>query len=184
VNQLVEMREIFSACGAAAMYPRQAFLDAGGFDEDYFAYHEDIDLGFRLRLKGLRCFLVPQAVVYHVGSASTGKHSDFAIYHGHRNLVWTYVKNMPAPLFWIFFPLHLTANLITVLRFWISGHGKAIWRAKTDALRGLGSMFQKRKNIQQDRRGSIEAIFRIMERNLLAPLIVSIQRRRFENYHE
>jgi GT2 family glycosyltransferase len=184
VNQLGEKREIFSACGAAAMYPRQAFLDAWGFDEDYFAYHEDIDLGFRLRLKGLRCFLVPQAVVYHVGSASTGKHSDFAIYHGHRNLVWTYVKNMPVPLFWIFLPLHLIANLITVLRFWISGHGKAIWRAKIDAIRGLRTVFQKRKNIQQDRIESIAEIFRILERNPLAPLIVSIKRRRYEKYRE
>lgn len=181
VQEKREIEEIFSSCAAAALYPRQAFLDVGGFDEDYFAYHEDIDLGFRLRLKGLRCFLVPNAVVHHVGSASTGKHSDFAIYHGHRNLVWTYVKNMPAALFWIFLPFHLIANVITVLRFWISGHGKAIWRAKIDALRGLRSMFRKRKNIQQNRKESVAAVFRTMERNLFAPLMVSIQRRRFEN---
>ena len=68
----------------------------GGFDEDYFSYHEDVDLGFRLRLRGLSCMLVPQAIVHHVGSASTGKRSDFSVYYGHRNLVWTYFKDMPS----------------------------------------------------------------------------------------
>ena len=67
VLEKFDTEEIFSSCAAAALYPRQAFLDAGGFDEDYFSYHEDVDLGFRLRLKGLRCFYVPKAVVYHVG---------------------------------------------------------------------------------------------------------------------
>jgi GT2 family glycosyltransferase len=81
--------EVFSACAAAAMYPRQEFLDAGGFDEDYFAYHEDVDLGFRLRLRGLQCVFVPAAVVHHVGTGSTGPRSAFSTYYGHRNLVWT-----------------------------------------------------------------------------------------------
>jgi GT2 family glycosyltransferase len=179
VQEKYSVEEIFSSCAAAALYPRQAFLDAGGFDEDYFAYHEDIDLGFRLRLRGLRCFLVPNAVVHHVGSASTGKHSDFAIYHGHRNLVWTYLKNMPKMLLWIFLPLHLVANLATLVRFSLSGHGKAIWRAKLDAVKGLGSVLAKRNHIQRNREVSISAIYRIMERSLLAPLRVSIQRRRY-----
>ena len=179
VQEKREVEEIFSSCGAAALYPRQAFLEAGGFDEDYFSYQEDVDLGFRLRLKSLNCFYVPQAVVYHVGSASTGKHSDFAIYHGHRNLVWTYVKNMPSPLFWIFLPLHLAANLFTILKFIFTGHGKAIWRAKIDAFRGLPNMLRKRKSIQQDCQVSAGAIFRVMEPDILAPLRESIQRRRF-----
>ena len=181
VQEKYEVEEIFSACAAAALYPHQEFLCVGGFDEDFFSYHEDVDLGFRLRLQGLRCYYVPQAVVHHVGSASTGKHSDFAIYHGHRNLVWTYVKNMPAPLFWIFLSLHLFANLTTVLRFWTVGKGKVVWRAKIDAFKALGSMLRKRKKIQQGRRVSVVAIYRAMETNLLAPLRVSIQRRRFGN---
>ncbi len=87
------------------MYPRVEFLEAGGFDEDYFAYHEDVDLGFRMRLRGLRCYLVQAASVQHVGSASTGRRSGFAVYHGHRNLVWTYAKNMPSPWVWLYLPL-------------------------------------------------------------------------------
>jgi GT2 family glycosyltransferase len=184
VQEKSEIEEIFSPCAAAALYPRQVFLDAKGFDEDYFSYHEDVDLGFRLRLKGLRCFYVPTAVVHHVGSASTGKHSDFAIYHGHRNLEWTYIKNMPRSLFWIFLPLHLLANVLTFFKFLLTGHGKAIWRAKIDAVRHLALMLRKRKNIQQHRNVSPMEIYRMMDRGLLDPLLVSIQRRRFGNYRE
>lgn len=179
VDEKYEIEEVFSSCAAAALYPRQMFLDVGGFDEDYFSYHEDVDLGFRLRLKGLRCFYIPQAVVHHVGSASTGKHSDFAIYHGHRNLVWTFAKNMPAPLIWVLLPLHIIATTLMIMKFLFTGHGEAIWQAKADAVRGLVNMLYKRKIIQQNRQSSGLEIFRVMERNLLAPFLVSIQRRQF-----
>ena len=98
----------------------------GGFDEDYFSYHEDVDLGFRLRLRGLNCVLVPQAIVHHVGSASTGKKSDFSIYYGHRNLVWTFFKDMPSTLFWLYLPLHIVTNIFFLIYFTFKGKGNAI----------------------------------------------------------
>lgn len=79
--------EVFSPCGAAALFRRDAFDDVGGFDPSFFCYVEDVDLGFRLRLRGHRCLYVPGAVVYHVGSGLSGRFSAFAVYHGHRNLV-------------------------------------------------------------------------------------------------
>ncbi len=161
--------EVFSACAAAALIAREDFLAAGGFDEDYFAYHEDVDLGFRLRLLGLRCIFVPMATVQHVGTASTGPRSSTSIYYGHRNLVWTYAKNMPAPWFWIYLPLHLAMNLISLLAFSLSGHAKDIWRAKLDALRGLASALRKRRSIQAQRGVPVAVVLRAMSRNLLAP---------------
>jgi GT2 family glycosyltransferase len=163
-------REVFSACAAAALYPRQDFLAAGGFDEDYFAYHEDVDLGFRLRLFGLRCFLVPDAVVHHVGAASSGFRSGFAVYHGHRNLVWTYAKNMPAPWFWLYMPLHLATNLVSILYFLLVGHGASIVRAKVDAVRGLPSALRKRLLIQARRRVRGSEVVRHMNTNPVGPL--------------
>jgi GT2 family glycosyltransferase len=77
--------EIFSPCAAAALYRTDALLSVGGFDEDYFCYAEDVDLGFRFRLAGHRCMYVPDAVVHHIGSAVAGTYSDFQLYHGHRN---------------------------------------------------------------------------------------------------
>lgn len=147
-GRALEPAEIFSPCAAAALYRRSAYLEAGGFDEDYFCYVEDVDLGFRLRLLGHRCRYVPDAVVRHAGSAITGKNSDFSVYHGHRNLVWTYVKDMPSPLFWLYLPQHILLNLATLVLYSLRGQGRAIFRSKRDALLGIPKMWRKRREIQ------------------------------------
>ncbi len=177
VYSLNEPCEIFSPCGAAALYPRQAFLDVGGFDEDYFSYHEDVDLGFRLRLLGLNCILIPNAIIYHVGSASTGKRSDFSVYYGHRNLVWTYFKDMPSILFWLYLPLHFLINLLFLIYFTFRGQGNVIWRAKADALRGLPRMLKKRRTIQRQRKTAIVEIHRVMSRHWLTPFLAFRKRK-------
>jgi len=144
-------------------------VDVGGFDEDYFCYVEDIDVGFRLRLAGHKAMYVPGAVVHHVGSAARGgRHSDFSVYHGHRNLVWTYVKNMPAPLFWLLLPLHLLLNLVSVVWFISHGKGRVILRAKRDAIMGLRRMWVKRRVIQVARVASVWHIWRVLDKRLLA----------------
>jgi GT2 family glycosyltransferase len=140
--------EVFSACAAAALYRREAFLDVGSFDESYFCFFEDVDLAFRLRLAGHRCLYVPDAVVHHVGSAMTRRGSDFAVYHGHRNLVWTYVKDMPWPLVLTCLPQHLLLNLASLAWFTLRGQPRAIFRAKWDALRSLPRVWTARRAIQ------------------------------------
>jgi len=154
-------REVFSPCAAAALYRRSALDQVGGFDEDYFCYVEDVDLGFRLRLAGYRCLYVPQAIAHHIGSGTTGgQHSDFALYHGHRNLVWTFIKDMPGILFWLLLPLHVALNMISIIWFAWRGHGKVVLRAKRDALLGLPLMWRKRQQIQQARVASVSTIWR------------------------
>jgi GT2 family glycosyltransferase len=145
---------VFSACAAAALYRRDAFLAAGGFDESFFCYLEDVDLGFRLRLRGEDCLYVPEAVVHHVGSAVTGRASDFSIYHGQRNMVWTFAKNMPGPLLWLYLPQHLLVNLAAIA--WYAGHGQAstILRSKLDAVRGLRAVRAARRESQAARTAS------------------------------
>lgn len=165
-DDLVE-REIFSPCAAAALYRRQAVVEGGGFDEDFFCYVEDVDFGFRLRLAGQKAMYVPDAVVHHVGSATTGgQHSDFAVYHGHRNLVWTYVKNMPGWLFWVCLPLHFAMNLVAIIGFGWQGQGGVMLRAKRDALLGLPKMWRKRREIQRRRVASVADIWRLLDKRL------------------
>ncbi len=160
--------EVFSPCAAAALYRHQALIELDGFDEDFFCYMEDVDLGFRLRLAGYRCLYVPRSVVHHVGSGTSGgQDSAFSMYHGHRNLVWVYVKDMPGLLFWIFLPLHLLLNLASI--FWfalIRGRRRVILRAKYDALRGLPKMWRKRRNIQKLRIVSIQDIWQQLDARL------------------
>lgn len=161
--------EIFSSCAAAALYRREALVEVGGFDEDFFCYVEDVDLGFRLRLAGYRSIFVPDAVVHHVGSATTGgQHSDFSVYHGHRNLVWTYVKNMPGWLFWACLPLHLLMNLATIVVFSWRGKGKLILSAKLDAVVDLPRMWCKRRYIQRHRVASVAEIWRVLDKRIFA----------------
>ena len=160
--------EIFSPCAAAALYRRSALLELGGFDEDYFCYVEDVDLGFRLRLAGYRCLYVPQSVAHHVGSGTTGgQHSDFSVYHGHRNLVWTFVKDMPGILFWLLLPLHVLLNVFTIIYFSLRGQAKVILRAKRDAIKGLPKMWRKRREIQAKRKARVDDIWRVLDKSLL-----------------
>jgi GT2 family glycosyltransferase len=146
--------EVFSPCAAAGLYRRDAYLDVGGLDEDFTSYHEDVDLGFRLRLQGHRCLYIPEAVVHHIGSATYGHKSDAQVYFGHRNLVWSYFQNMPGYLLWWYLPAHLLVNLIFLTVYTWRGQAHAIWRAKWDALRGLPVAWQKRREIQSTRQVS------------------------------
>lgn len=158
--------EVFGACAAAAMYRREDFLAVGGFDEDYFSYMEDVDLSFRLRLAGGRCLYVPEAVVYHVGSVSMGRTSDFTYYHVHRNLVWTYFKDMPGALFWLFLPLHIGANLFLALRIWIQEGRPIALKAKWDAILALPRILRKRQLVQHARKASAGELYRVMNKSL------------------
>jgi GT2 family glycosyltransferase len=144
-------REIFVPCACAAAYRRAAFEAVGGFDASFFCYMEDVDLAFRMQLRGGRFMYEPAAVVHHVGSASTGKSSDFARYHGHRNMVWCFVKNMPGALLWKYLPLHLAMNMGSLVGFTLSGEGGPIWRAKWDALKGLPAVLAERRRVQRTR---------------------------------
>lgn len=161
--------EVFSACAAAAIYSREDFLKVGGFDESFFAYFEDVDLSFRLRLAGGRCLYVPGAEVCHVGSASSGKTSDFVMYHGHRNMVWTFFKNMPGYLFWWYLPLHIGMNFFFGISFLVKGKGPAVLRAKIDAFYRLPAIIHKRRQIQETRKISARDLWKVMNSELFAP---------------
>ncbi|MGD2155990.1 MAG: glycosyltransferase family 2 protein [Anaerolineales bacterium] len=176
VNHKVE--EVFGPCAAAAMYSREAFWQVGGLEEDFFSYHEDVDLAFRLRLQGYRCLYIPNAVVRHVGSASSGKRSDLSVYYGHRNLVWSYVQNMPSNLFWKYLPAHLLANLVFLIYYSVRGQPGAIWRAKLDALMGLPIALRKRRAIQSRCEVPISDIVSVIERGWVKPYFQEFVSRR------
>ena len=167
-SAVIQEEEVFAPCAAAAMYRRDAWEEVGGFDEDFFCYFEDVDLAFRMRLMGHRCLFVPSAVAYHIGSiTSGGQQSDFSVYYGHRNLVWTYIKNMPGYAFWLFLPLHIAMNVVTVGWFVAAGRGRVILRAKWDALKGLKEAWRKRRIIQAKRMAPVAQVLRFMDKRMI-----------------
>ena len=150
--------ECFGPCGAAALYPRDAFLEAGGFDERYFCYHEDVDIAFRLRLFGERCQFAPAARIAHAGSAVTGRTSRFSVFHGVRNGVWTYFKNMPGGWLVVTLPVWFGGAILLLVRGAFRGVFRATWDGFMAAFAGLGPMLKTRGDLRARRRVSPSTI--------------------------
>ena len=99
---------VFSACAGAAIYRREVFDKIGGFDEDHFAYLEDIDVGYRAKICGYENWYCPKAVVYHGGSGTSGsKYNSFKVKLAARNNLYLNYKNMPL--------LQLILNFLPIL---------------------------------------------------------------------
>ena len=142
---------VLSACAAAALYRRSMLDDVGLFDEDFFAYCEDGDLSMRAQLAGYRCLYVPEAVVSHMGSASTGKRSSFATRLGTRNGLCLLVKNLPAPLVPRMLPFILAGQLSRLLVAVLTSTLRAHLEGLAGALGLLPRMLEKRRGIQKRR---------------------------------
>lgn len=169
---VIEPGWVFSACGGAMLIERDLFLRLGGFDERLFCYCEDVDLGYRLRLIGEPTLLVPDAVVRHVGSASTGgRRSDFAVFHGTRNRFWVFVKNTPAALFWLTLPLHVLATLVLFARHATRGEIVTPVRGLASGIRHIGVALEARREAQATRTAGSWAIARAMTWNPLDLLL-------------
>jgi GT2 family glycosyltransferase len=159
---------VFSACGGAMLIDRALFLQMGGMDERLFCYCEDVDLGYRLRLAGEPTLLVPDAVVRHVGSASSGgRRSDFAAFHGTRNRFWVFVKDTPPVLFWLTLPLHILATIVLFARHATRGELAAPMRGLRAGIRNVGIALEARREAQATRKAGSWAIARAMTWNPL-----------------
>jgi GT2 family glycosyltransferase len=102
-GQFDQERYVLGACGGAVFYRRELFDAIGLFDEDYFAYLEDVDFGLRAQSAGYKCFYTPKAIVYHLGCGTTGSgYSPLVVQLSAKNNINTIVKNIPARLLFKF----------------------------------------------------------------------------------
>jgi GT2 family glycosyltransferase len=144
---------VFSPCAAAALFRADVFRAAGGFDESFFCYLEDVDLGCRLRLRGERCIQLRNALVYHVGSAISGRESDFTTYHSVRNRIWVILKNAPGPLLARMALIHLYHCVRQVLVHRRKGKPvMPVLRGIAHGISGLGAIWPERRAIQRARK--------------------------------
>jgi GT2 family glycosyltransferase len=168
---------VFGACAAAALYRRGMLEEIGPFDEDFVSYCEDGDLSFRAQLAGYRCLYVPDAVVYHMGSASTGgKRSAVATRLGTRNSLSLLVKNLPlsaAPHVLPFFVLGQLARLLTAAT---TGALGAHLRGLSEAWCQLPLSLKKRRGIQGAKKVSDAEVRGLLRESSLAAA-ASIARR-------
>ena len=172
-GQYEEMEEIFFPPGCGGMYRKELFEEIGFFDEDFFAYADDAEIGIRARLAGWKCLYVPKAVLYHKDSGSTGHFSPFKAFYVERNRFWITLKYFPLPLL-------LFTPFFTIWRFVFQAYGalshqgaagkftpmyspwhliRILFRAYGSGFRGLPKMWEKRRKLSRLRKVSFEEIF-------------------------
>jgi GT2 family glycosyltransferase len=144
---------VFGACAAAVLYRRRMLDEVGFLDEDFFLYDEDTDLNFRAQLAGWKCVYVHDAVVRHKLNATSGRMSDVSVYYHTRNLEFVWIKNMPGRLM-LRFAHHKLIQEIGAFIYVCIQHKKyrPFFKAKRDALRLMGKTWDKRREIQRQRR--------------------------------
>lgn len=124
--------KVFAACGGAAIYRRGIFEKIGLFDENHFAYLEDIDIGYRALIWGYRNYYCHSAVVYHAGSGFSGsRYNKFKIDLSAKNSIYLIFKNMPVLQIILNLPFLLVGFLVKTMFFALKGFGGVY-------LRGLG----------------------------------------------
>jgi len=147
-------RFILGACGGAALYRRSLFDDIGLFDEDYFAYLEDVDMGLRAQSAGYKCIYVPSAIIYHLGCGTTGSgYSPLVVKLSARNNWNTIIKNIPGKLVWKFLPqiLYWQTYYLAVVTV-RGGQVLPYFLGSLQALMLLPNMLKKRHEIKAKRR--------------------------------
>lgn len=136
VAKYQKMRKVFSACGGASIYRKEVFEKIGYFDENHFAYLEDVDVGFRSQIYGYKNVYNNKAVCLHVGSAYSGsRYNPFKISLSAQNSIYIIYKNMPLIMLLINLPFLLPGFLIKSLFFLLKGQIKPYFS-------GLGKGFK------------------------------------------
>lgn len=162
--------EIFGTNATAALYTRESLEKSkmpsdSFFDREFFAYYEDVDLAWRMRLCGFKAYFCPKALVWHMHSATTGKSSLFKAYYLHRNYFFTVFKNYPAGIMIVTLGRRLVSYLRLVFNIFKNkkresefseGKGKgsvalAILRAWAGVLRNLPKICADRRRIRKTR---------------------------------
>jgi GT2 family glycosyltransferase len=188
-GQYDEPDEVLGPNGCAAVYRRVMLDDIGLFDERYFAYLEDLDLAFRAQLRGWKCRYVPDAVVLHKKSMTSGYHSAFKAYLVERNRIWNAIKLFPRRLLFLS-PFYTLARYAAQAYATATGKGISssfardysrmellgiLLRAYAAALAKLPEIWRERREIQAKRRLGALAVFMLMKRYRLPLLELSFK---------
>ena len=160
-GQYNQPQECFWAAGAAFFIRAEVYHAFGGFDGDYFAHNEEIDLCWRVKRAGYSVWCIPQSVVYHLGGGTLEYESPRKVYLNFRNSLFTLLKNESAgKLLWLI-PARLLLDGVAAFRFAAKGQFRAIWAI----LRGHFSMYRQWTEVMRKRR----MVAKIVERQRIQP---------------
>lgn len=147
-GQYDDVREVFWATGACMFVRAERFKEVGGFDEDFFAHMEEIDLCWRLKNLGYKIMYSPNSIVYHVGGGTLNKTSPRKTFLNFRNNLYLIYKNHPPQFFFLKLLFRMILDGIAGAKFMISGqfaHCWAIVKAHFSFYGSLNTLIRKRK---------------------------------------
>lgn len=159
-------KEVFGASGGASLYRHKMLKETGLFDEDFFAYYEDVDISFRAQLAGWKVLYEPKATVYHHIGATSSRLKGFATYHTMKNLPILAIKNAPKGLISKIWPRLMLAHLLFFGRAITRGHGWIAFKGLCRALVLLPKKLGERHKIQKSRKVSTRYINSILTHDL------------------
>lgn len=151
-GQYDKQTNVFSASGGASLYRSAMLEQIGLFDEDFFAYFEDVDISFRARLAGWQVSYEPKAIAYHHLNATSSKLGNFSLYHSSKNFVLLYTKNMPLGLYVKYLPLFLAQLLRWFLTSLLRGKILAFLKGISKAILLTPRTLAKRQHIQKTKK--------------------------------
>lgn len=151
-QQYDSISEVFWATGACMFVKAEAFWEAGGFDDDFFAHMEEIDLCWRLKNIGYKIFVQPQSVVYHVGGGTLNKISPRKTFLNFRNNLITYTKNHAEQYLFLKIFYRMILDGVAAFKFLLEGNGQhfiAVIKAHFAFYGSLRKTLKKRRHIRQ-----------------------------------
>jgi len=184
VGQYNQVEETFYANGAAMMVRRSAVEDIDRnrelFDEAYFIYYEDVDLCWRMKLRGYKTVFVPKSVVFHLRASSSSRIPEASIYHHCKNRIMSLIKNYDLQNLVIYISTLLVLESIRAFLHLVKGHLRyaiPIFRAMVYNLKNLKTTWRRRIEIQYKTRTVDDShVFMCMRKVNIAHLL--------ENFHK
>jgi hypothetical protein len=151
VGQYDEEDYVFGACAGAGIYRRDFFEQVGIFDEDFFIFAEDVDINMRGQLQGFKCIYLPEAKVYHIGTATVGLYSDRYIFLCKRNDIFVLIRNYSLRMYFRYLWTILKHQFNDIKYFTDRGQGLVLFKSKLDVFKMLPPMLSRRFRIQSSR---------------------------------
>ena len=148
-NQYNDSIEIFWASGACLFIRSKIFHDAGGFDDDFFAHMEEIDLCWRIKNLGYKIYCYPCSQVYHIGGGTLPNETPSKLFLNFRNSLWLLLKNLPAKKLYPVLLIRRILDGLAAMKFYLTldwRKGNAVFKAHLSYYKHFRKMKQKRKS--------------------------------------
>ena len=165
-GQYSKIEYIFGACAGAAMYKKEVFKEIGFFDEDFFAYFEDVDYSFRLQYRGYKCIYFPAAICYHKRGGSFSTFQSFQTFLVERNIFSLRIKVYPLSVllkYFIYYNLHSYYRIIKYFIIYTPNVSYAVLKGYIFGLFTIPGAIKKRINIQKNKKVNNKYIIGLMK---------------------